>query len=348
MKGLKIVSIFMITSLSFLCVPKLYGSERLIAVTYNTVANQNELYKITPVTGDASLLASVVFDTGTWSGMFSVDNESNRIYIISGGWTIYQFDSVTGALLSIFSANIPAGRDLQDLKCGDDVLIAVTYDTVASQNELYKITPVTGDASLLASIVFNTWSHFSVDNESNRIYMMSDGAIYQFDSVTGALLSTFSANIPSGSDLQALKCGGDLLVAVAYNTAANKNELYKITPGTGAASLLASIVFDTETWSGMSVDNESNRIYIRSGGGIIYQFDSVTGALLSTFSANIPTENDFQAFEISTATCYTRKELNQAVLEAVEAERRRWDINGDDKKGLEEAIDALQISSGIK
>ena len=41
---------------------------------------------------------------------------------------------------------------------------------------------------------------------------------------------------------------------------------------------------------------------------------------------------------------YTQEELDQRVLN----ERRRWDINGDNKISLEEAIHALQVVSGIR
>lgn len=34
--------------------------------------------------------------------------------------------------------------------------------------------------------------------------------------------------------------------------------------------------------------------------------------------------------------------------EQMDAERARWDANGDNKIGLEEAINALQVISGVK
>ena len=44
------------------------------------------------------------------------------------------------------------------------------------------------------------------------------------------------------------------------------------------------------------------------------------------------------------AVMFTQEQLNQAVLN----ERRRWDINDDNKISLEEAIHALQVVSGIR
>lgn len=41
---------------------------------------------------------------------------------------------------------------------------------------------------------------------------------------------------------------------------------------------------------------------------------------------------------------YTQEELNQAVSE----ERRKWDIDDDGKKGLVEAVNALQVVSGVR
>jgi hypothetical protein len=45
---------------------------------------------------------------------------------------------------------------------------------------------------------------------------------------------------------------------------------------------------------------------------------------------------------------YTQQELDQSALEAALQERARWDANGDNKIGLEEAIRALQIISGTR
>jgi hypothetical protein len=41
---------------------------------------------------------------------------------------------------------------------------------------------------------------------------------------------------------------------------------------------------------------------------------------------------------------YTQQQLDQAVLE----ERQKWDVSGDGKVGLEEAIRALQVTSGAR
>ena len=45
-----------------------------------------------------------------------------------------------------------------------------------------------------------------------------------------------------------------------------------------------------------------------------------------------------------TPTCYSKEQLDAAVA----AERQKWDANGDGKIGLEEAIRALQIVSGVR
>lgn len=42
--------------------------------------------------------------------------------------------------------------------------------------------------------------------------------------------------------------------------------------------------------------------------------------------------------------CYSQEELDTAIVN----ERQRWDVKGDNIKGLEEAIDALQVISGVK
>jgi len=45
---------------------------------------------------------------------------------------------------------------------------------------------------------------------------------------------------------------------------------------------------------------------------------------------------------------FTQEQIHQALTDAVLNERQRWDVNADNKKGIEEAIDALQVISGIR
>ncbi|MCK9362160.1 MAG: hypothetical protein M0P74_00935 [Syntrophales bacterium] len=45
---------------------------------------------------------------------------------------------------------------------------------------------------------------------------------------------------------------------------------------------------------------------------------------------------------------YTKQELDQSAINGALQERARWDVNGDNKIGLEEAIRALQIISGMR
>lgn len=52
--------------------------------------------------------------------------------------------------------------------------------------------------------------------------------------------------------------------------------------------------------------------------------------------------------EATITTCYTKQQMDDAVTTAVLAERRKYDPSGDGKIGLEEAINALQVVSGIK
>ena len=45
-----------------------------------------------------------------------------------------------------------------------------------------------------------------------------------------------------------------------------------------------------------------------------------------------------------TSGLYTQADMNQAVR----SEREKWDVNGDGKIGLDEAIRALQVTSGVR
>ena len=53
-------------------------------------------------------------------------------------------------------------------------------------------------------------------------------------------------------------------------------------------------------------------------------------------------------FDAGTMTLAVTEDCTEEIQNAVTAERSRWDANIDDKKGLPEAIDALQTVAGIK
>ena len=60
------------------------------------------------------------------------------------------------------------------------------------------------------------------------------------------------------------------------------------------------------------------------------------------------TQNQDKIVDIPPMTVLTQEDLNQAVADAVNTERQKWDAGGDNKKGLEEAIGALQVVSGVR
>ena len=80
----------------------------------------------------------------------------------------------------------------------------------------------------------------------------------------------------------------------------------------------------------------------------MYTQEQLDQAVASAEAAKdeIITEKDEIISELNTtmASMLTQEQLDQAVLR----ERQRWDINGDNKIGLEEAIHVLQIVSGIR
>jgi len=55
-----------------------------------------------------------------------------------------------------------------------------------------------------------------------------------------------------------------------------------------------------------------------------------------------------ETVDIAPVTSWSQEDVNQSIADSVLRERQKWDIKGDNKKGLEEAIDALQVISGVR
>jgi carboxypeptidase family protein len=75
--------------------------------------------------------------------------------------------------------------------------------------------------------------------------------------------------------------------------------------------------------------------------------DNFDPLLLTNIEVQEEQSTPMPSVELSVVACagvYTQNELDQAVID----ERRRWDINDDNRIGLGEAIHALQVVSGIR
>jgi hypothetical protein len=106
--ALNLFLLFMVSTLFLLLhASSSLGSQIAIGISYNTETMQNEVRTIDPTTGASSLLNSLVFDNGGWTGHISVDVGSNSFYTISGGNRLYKFDLTTGAILATVSPDFP-------------------------------------------------------------------------------------------------------------------------------------------------------------------------------------------------------------------------------------------------
>jgi hypothetical protein len=92
-------------------------------------------------TGSSKLLNSFTFDSGAWiSGSFDIDDQQNRIYVVSSANTLYEFDLITGSILNTQSLDVASGIYLQSTE--------VTGITIILE-PLSSILFVTGGALLV-------------------------------------------------------------------------------------------------------------------------------------------------------------------------------------------------------
>jgi hypothetical protein len=177
--------------------------DRLIGIDYSSNTRHNEIRLVNPNNGNAVLLNSFSFDSGTWVEGTVVSNPSaGKLYVESGAQTLYTFDLASGQILS----TVPLDTSLQALAVDAyGLLIGIDYLSATGQNELRRVDPTTGKTRVLNTFAFDSggWVDGTIvpNLPAGKLYIESSlPTLYTFGLVNGQTLST----VPLDTFMEAL------------------------------------------------------------------------------------------------------------------------------------------------
>ncbi|MGE0086943.1 MAG: hypothetical protein AB7S75_21270 [Desulfococcaceae bacterium] len=208
--------------------------------------------------------------------------------------------------------------------------ITQTDNNVIGYNIFRSLSLDSGFIKINTNAIYtNSYTDINLDFSGGKQYYYTLQVIFR-----GGVTSTYySANSAPLSDCDAIIAQKDQTISELNSTIASQN--------TTIANLNTSIgEKNTEI-------NQLNNT-INSLNATIMTKDTEIANLnntINTLNATITAKNtEITNLNNTIATMFTQEQLNQEVA----IERARWDANSDNKKGLEEVIEALQVVAGIK
>ncbi len=224
----------------------LFSGDFAITISYNATSKQNEIHKIGLADGQVTLVKSFPFDSGYYlPETFLYDPGKNAIYVVSSSKTLYSLNLNSGELSTGPKIQISP----QAMILGKNDLVAISFNETTKQNEVHKINPADGTATLVKSFTFDTGYHkpltFSYDSGNNSVYdVSSSNTLYSLKLDSGELAAAPQLEV-SPQGMAAVKTS---LVAIDYNSSNKQSEIQKIDLSSGKAALIKSFTFDSSSW----------------------------------------------------------------------------------------------------
>jgi hypothetical protein len=277
-----------------------------IAVTWNTVTEQNELRRIDLTTGMSTPLNSFDNESGFWiGGTLVTDASENRCYLLSANHDLFSFDLTSGQVVSTVGVD-----GIQAIKVGPSgMLYGMAYNGGTSQHELFNIDPATGALTLLSSFTLDAgYSHqtFAVRPGVNRGYIVTTAkTLYTLDLASGDVLSTLPVELPEDTQGFALTLTSDgtLFCFTSILGSAGQWRLLTIDPLTGAAEVVTPFGFESALGV-LEFLLPPSRVYfyavtVSSGDDrTLHEFDMTSGERVSSvLIGDLPVTNLLQDIE---------------------------------------------------
>ncbi|REJ69106.1 MAG: hypothetical protein DWQ31_05715 [Planctomycetota bacterium] len=174
------------------------GDGQLIGLN-SPPGNDHTVRTIDPTDGSTVALNTFTFDTPNFwfNSTFEVDQANNRLYGLSAGETLYEWDATTGAVLNTTSLDV-ASNSLTFAVTGarsDGKLVGITTGGGSNQVRLIDPADPTGTTTQLLDFTFDSGGFFVdtfvPDPANDRFFVASSGpTLYEFSFSTGQILST--------------------------------------------------------------------------------------------------------------------------------------------------------------
>lgn len=147
--------------------------------------------------------------------------------------------------------------------------------------QVSKINLSTGVATVVGSLPLLDWQTVETDFEANTGYVMFMNSVTKFRLDNAAVLGQCTAD----RQLQAVAGGANGAIrAMGYDAVNDRNVILDVNPSTGQTTVLSSIVFGNGGWISTSFvsDLTGGFLYALGADALLYKFDLVSGALISS------------------------------------------------------------------
>ena len=263
---------------------KLSGAgEFATVVEPNYVAG--ELSVVDPETGSG---AEYPFASLGLAGVNSiVDDQANAQVFLLGidsndQWIMVCVSRMTGAVLGTVSVPQSIQR-IFDAVQGE--AIAIGWDAETGRNELLKVDPQTGNASVLNQFILNSgnWSGAALDPETSTVYVSDISSLYSFSLSSGQPGQVVSLAV---TDLQEITIGpsGTLIGLCSHD--GSPARMVRIEPSNGTVSDLNDSALAWWYPGSLASDQATGQVYALSpdvtGGADLNVFDPTSGVLESS------------------------------------------------------------------
>jgi hypothetical protein len=244
----------------------------LVGFSTKVLTPDVQILEVDPVTLNSTVLNTVPEILGRRAGADTIDNDANRLYIISrtpwGGntSTIFTFDSLNGSHIQNFS--IDKLFDNLDVNSEGQV-IGLIENLTSGYFELWSIDPDSGTTTLMdyyTDIDRVQIDACAIDPNDDILYQLvyptydpGNLRLYKFNSLTGAYIENVSVDLKFHN----FKVNDDgFIVGVAYNPNGTGFQLWAIDPDTGETAHLANFT-DMFSFSpyGNAIDRDDNIFY---------------------------------------------------------------------------------------
>src|SRR5206468_1266005 len=130
----------------------LTSGSSLLAIGYNTTADENFIASVSTTTGRTSLIKSLRFGGDGLSTFVASDDSA---YVLSADYHLYDLDVSSGALSAA-----PSDPSLQALATSGSSLLALGYNSSTGNNFLASVNPTTVASTIVSTFSFNSGSYF--------------------------------------------------------------------------------------------------------------------------------------------------------------------------------------------
>ena len=245
---------------------------QLFGITYNSIADENELYTINPETGQVTLLNSFSFDTGSWAPeTFTTNPLMNRAYAVSSSGKLYEFNLKTGQILSTSDMGFKAqsltdtyplfgdnrfysGSNLLIIGDGSTGSMKISNGGALSDMNVRIGGSGTGTVSITGTDSLLDINELTVGYRGNGTLSVSDG---------GVITS------PSGYIGYHENSIGRVIVSGSSSSWTNSEDIVVGRAGSGLLSIINGASVTTSGLSIGSLENGSGIVLVNGGGSLL-------------------------------------------------------------------------------